>query len=115
MRGEIDYLIVGVGTGGTISGCGKFLKEKNKKIKVIGVDTEGSIYKDYFETGEMVEAHSYKVEGIGEDFLPSTMHFDYVDGFVRTNDKKKFHRDDDWTVPPDEKETQGCAVIFSPG
>lgn len=90
MDGKIDVLVCGMGTGGTISGIGKFLKEKNPKIKVVGVDPVGSLYYDYFKTGAMTDAYSYKVEGIGEDFLPSTMDFQYVDDVVRVNDRECF-------------------------
>lgn len=89
-EGRIDAFIAGMGTGGTISGIGRFLKEKNPKIKIIGVDPVGSLYFDYFHTGQLTTAHSYKVEGIGEDFLPSTMNFDFVDDVVRVNDKECF-------------------------
>lgn len=86
--GEIDVFIAGLGTGGTISGISKYLKEKNPKIQVIGVDPVGSLYFDYFKTGQMTEAFSYVVEGIGEDFLPSTIDFKYIDDVVRVNDKE---------------------------
>lgn len=90
MDGKIDVLVCGMGTGGTISGIGKFLKEKNPNIKVVGVDPVGSLYYDYYKTGAMTDAYSYKVEGIGEDFLPSTMDFKYVDEVVRVNDRECF-------------------------
>jgi cystathionine beta-synthase len=80
--GRITVLVAGVGTGGTISGTGKYLKEQNPKIKVIGVDPEGSVF-----TGEM---HQYKVEGVGEDFWPKTFDKDIVDEFVRVSDKESF-------------------------
>ena len=79
-----------MGTGGTISGIGKYLKEKNPNIKIIGVDPVGSIYFDYFKTGQLTEAYSYVLEGIGEDFLPSTMSFDHLDEVVRVNDRECF-------------------------
>ena len=90
LDGQIDIFIAGLGTGGTISGIGKYLKEKNPHTKVIGVDPVGSLYYDYFHTGQLTDAHTYVVEGIGEDFLPSTMNFDYVDDVVRVNDKECF-------------------------
>lgn len=90
LDGQIDVLVCGMGTGGTISGIGRYLKEKNPDIKVVGVDPVGSLYYDYFKTGAMTDAYSYKVEGIGEDFLPSTMNFAYVDEVVRVNDKESF-------------------------
>lgn len=88
MEGKLDTFVCGMGTGGTISGIGKHLKEKNPKIKVVGVDPIGSLYTEYFKTGKLGEAHSYKVEGIGEDFLPSTMNFKYVDEVIQVNDKE---------------------------
>ncbi|HWG89907.1 MAG TPA: cystathionine beta-synthase [Candidatus Thermoplasmatota archaeon] len=91
-EGKITHYIATVGTGGTISGTGKYLKEKNPNIKVIGVDPEGSILKEYKETGEYhpEHAHSYKVEGFGEDIIPSTVWFDVIDEFVKVNDKESF-------------------------
>ncbi len=88
--GKIDVFVSGLGTGGTISGTGKYLKEQNPDIKIVGVDPVGSLYYDYFKTGAMTEAYTYKVEGIGEDFLPSTMNFDYVDEVIRVNDRESF-------------------------
>ncbi len=90
MEGKIDAFVSSAGTGGTISGTGRYLKEQNPDVKVIGVDPIGSIYYDYFKTGKITEAHSYKVEGFGEDFLPTTMHFDYVDEVVRVDDNECF-------------------------
>ena len=89
-QGRIDAFVSSVGTGGTISGTGKYLKEQNPAVQIIGVDPIGSIYYDYFKTGKLTEAHSYKVEGFGEDFLPTTMNFDYLDEIVRVNDKECF-------------------------
>jgi len=89
--GEVDALIVGVGTGGTISGIGKCLKEKNPKIKVVGVDPKGSVLKEYFDTGKIASRpKTYKIEGIGEDFLPSNVHFKIIDEFVQVEDKESF-------------------------
>ncbi len=90
MGGKIDVFVAGLGTGGTISGIGKFLKEKNPQVRIVGVDPVGSLYFDYFQTGQMTEPFSYVVEGIGEDFLPSTMDFAYVDDVVRVHDKECF-------------------------
>ena len=89
-EGKVDVLICGLGTGGTISGAGRYLKEKNPKFKVVGVDPVGSLYYDYFHTGQLTKPYFYKVEGIGEDFLPSTMDFSWVDDVVRVNDKESF-------------------------
>jgi cystathionine beta-synthase len=88
--GRISAFIAGMGTGGTISGTGKYLKERNPDIKIVGVDPVGSLYTHYFESGELGEAHSYKVEGVGEDFLPTTMDFSVVDDVVQVTDKESF-------------------------
>ena len=89
-QGQIDAFVATMGTGGTVSGTGKYLKEQNPDVRVVGVDPIGSIYYDYFKTGKMTDAHSYKVEGFGEDFLPTTMHFDHLDEIVRVSDKECF-------------------------
>jgi cystathionine beta-synthase len=91
MDGKIDVFVCGLGTGGTVSGIGKYLKEKKADVRVIGIDPVGSLYFDYFQTGQLTEPFSYVVEGIGEDFLPSTMDFQFVDDIVRVNDKECFH------------------------
>jgi len=88
--GKITHLVGGIGTGGTISGTGKYLKEKNPEIKVIAVDPEGSVFYDYFKTGKLVEPHTYKVEGIGEDMMTGAMDFTYVDDVVQVNDYECF-------------------------
>src|SRR4051812_5784100 len=87
--GKIDHLVVGVGTGGTISGIGKFLKEKNPKLKVWGIDTYGSVFKKYKETGifDKNEIYPYSTEGIGEDFLPKNVDFNVIDHFEKVTDK----------------------------
>ncbi|SIS85203.1 cystathionine beta-synthase [Zobellia uliginosa] len=87
--GKVTHFVVGVGTGGTISGVGKFLKEKNPDIKVWGVDTYGSVFKKYHETGvfDENEIYPYITEGIGEDILPENVDFDIIDGFVKVTDK----------------------------
>jgi cystathionine beta-synthase len=87
-QGEVDYFVAGVGTGGTISGTGRYLKEQNPKVKVVGVDPEGSILTHYFYHKEMIEAHQYLVDGIGEDFIPSTCQFEYVDEMVLVGDRE---------------------------
>jgi cystathionine beta-synthase len=89
--GKIDYFVASVGTGGTISGTGRFLKEKNPDIKVIGADPVGSIIKEYFETKRMTEAKPYKVEGIGEDIIPGTLHFEHIDEVHQVTDKQSFN------------------------
>ncbi len=88
-EGKITHLVVGVGTGGTISGTGKYLKEKNPNIKVFGIDTYGSVFKKYKETGifDKSEIYPYITEGIGEDFLPKNVDFDVIDLFEKVSDK----------------------------
>jgi len=88
MEGNIDYYVAGVGTGGTISGTSKFLKEKNPKLKTIGIDPVGSILADYKETGKITEAHSYLIEGVGEDIIPDNVKFEFIDEFERVNDQE---------------------------
>src|SRR3989442_1407153 len=79
-----------MGTGSTISGVGKFLKEKNPKVQVIGVDPLGSILKDFFYKKEPMKAHTYKIEGIGEDFVPESTWFDTIDEIVKVGDKEAY-------------------------
>ena len=89
--GKVTHAVIGMGTGGTISGVGKYLKEKNPKIKIIGVDPEGSGYYNFYKTGKMPKIFkTYKVEGIGEDFLPGTMDFSIVDEVIVISDKESF-------------------------
>jgi cystathionine beta-synthase len=87
--GKITHLVVGVGTGGTICGTGKYLKEKNPNIKVLGIDTYGSVFKKYKETGifDKNEIYPYITEGIGEDFLPANVDFNIIDQFEKVTDK----------------------------
>ncbi|MCX2838631.1 cysteine synthase family protein [Salinimicrobium sp. MT39] len=87
--GKVTHFVVGVGTGGTISGVGKYLKEQNPNVKVWGVDTYGSVFKKYHETGEFdeKEIYPYVTEGIGEDILPKNVDFDIIDGFTKVTDK----------------------------
>ena len=87
--GQVTHFVVGVGTGGTISGVGKFLKEKNNKIKIWGVDAYGSVLKKYHETGifDKNEIYPYVTEGIGEDMIPQNIDFDIIDGFTKVSDK----------------------------
>ncbi|MCO5231636.1 MAG: pyridoxal-phosphate dependent enzyme [Chitinophagales bacterium] len=89
MDGQITHLIVGVGTGGTISGIGKYLKEKNSNIQVWGIDTFGSVFKKYHETGifDPKEIYPYITEGIGEDILPKNVDFSVIDYFEKVSDK----------------------------
>lgn len=89
-EGKFDAIVIGMGTGGTITGIGRYLKERNPKVKVIGVDPKGSILKDLFETGKMVEPHRYVLEGIGEDIVPKNYDFEVIDEIVRIEDKESF-------------------------
>ena len=88
-NGKITHFVVGVGTGGTISGVGKLLKEKNPKIKIWGIDTYGSVFKKYHETGvfDQNEIYPYITEGIGEDILPKNVDFSIIDKFEKVTDK----------------------------
>ena len=88
-NGKITHFVVGVGTGGTISGVGKFLKEKNPNIKIWGIDTYGSVFKKYHETGvfDPEEIYPYSTEGIGEDILPENVDFSVIDLFEKVTDK----------------------------
>ena len=87
--GKITHFVVGVGTGGTISGVAKYLKEKNNKIKVWGIDTYGSVFKKYHETGifDKNEIYPYLTEGIGEDIIPENVDFDLIDKFEKVTDE----------------------------
>ena len=89
-EGKVTHLVVGVGTGGTISGTGKYLKEKNPNIQVWGIDTYGSVFKKYHETGifDEKEIYSYLTEGIGEDILPKNVDFSVIDLFEKVTDKE---------------------------
>jgi cystathionine beta-synthase len=88
--GQFDYFVAGVGTGGTMSGAGKFFKEKNPKIQNVAVDPIGSVYYGYFKTGKLGPAHTYKVEGIGEDMLCKAMDFSVLDDVRQVDDKVSF-------------------------
>ena len=87
--GKITHFVVGVGTGGTISGVGRYLKEKNPDIKIIGIDSYGSVFKKYHETGifDENEIYPYVTEGIGEDILPKNVDFNIIDHFEKVTDK----------------------------
>ncbi len=91
--GKITHWVCGVGTGGTISGAAKFLKEQNPAIRVVGVDTVGSVYAYYFEHRELPPAeqiHQYLIDGIGEDFMPSTVWWDTIDEIVTVDDNTAY-------------------------
>lgn len=89
-EGRITHLVGGAGTGGTLSGAGRYLKEQNPKVQVIVGDPEGSIYAEYARTQQIGEGYPYKVEGIGGDKIPGTLHYDVVDEFVAVSDKDSF-------------------------
>ena len=80
----------GMGTGGTVSGVGRYLKEKNREVKIIGVDPIGSLYYDFVKRGETIRAKTYVVEGIGEDFFPSTMNLKILDDVLQVSDEECF-------------------------
>lgn len=89
-EGKITHFVAGIGTGGTISGTARFLKEKNPNIRIVGADPYGSIYKTYKETGEIIEASPYLVEGIGQATLPKNFHGEYVDEVMNISDRDSF-------------------------
>lgn len=90
--GKIDYFFAGIGTGGTITGAAKYLKEKNEKIRVIGIDPIGSLYADFFNTKKIQsKPKTYLIEGIGEDFIPETIDFSFIDNIVQVTDKEAYH------------------------
>jgi cystathionine beta-synthase len=88
--GKITHFVCGLGTGGTATGVGRFLKEKNPKVKIIGVDPHGSLFYEYWKTGNIGKARTYVVEGIGEDILPGTMDFSVLDDVLQVNDEECF-------------------------
>jgi len=91
--GKITHWVVGFGTGGTISGTGKYLKEQNPDVRVIGVDTVGSTLRHYHEHGELLpedKIHQYLIDGIGEDFIPATIWWDYIDEVITIDDKTAY-------------------------
>ena len=89
-EGKITHFVCGMGTGGTISGVGRYLKEQNPKIKIIGVDPYGSLYYEFVKTGKVGKALTYVVEGIGEDIFPGTMNFKVLDDVLQVNDEECF-------------------------
>jgi cystathionine beta-synthase len=89
-EGRVTHFVAGAGTGGTVSGAGKYLKEKNAKIRVLAGDPVGSLYTHYHLTRTMGEGHPYKVEGIGGDKIPTTVWFDWIDEFRQVPDKTSF-------------------------
>lgn len=89
-EGRITHFVSGIGTGGTISGVGRFLKEKNPNIKIIGADPYGSVFKTYKETGQLSEPAPYLVEGIGQEIIPETVHMQYIDEIINVSDRDSF-------------------------
>ena len=90
MEGKIDYFVAGIGTGGTICGVAKFLKEKNPDIKIIGVDPKGSVFYDYFHTKNLIPPSPYFLEGLGDEFLIGCVDFALIDDIFRISDKTAF-------------------------
>ena len=92
-QGEITHLVVCTGTGGTLSGTAKYLKEQNPAIKIIGVDAYGSVLKKYHETKELDvnEIYPYRIEGLGKNLIPSTINFDIIDEFIKVSDEESAH------------------------
>lgn len=88
--GKIDVLVGGLGTGGSICGAGRYLKEKNPAVKIVGVDPQGSLFYDWFHTKSKARAEMYKIEGIGEDIFPSTLDFSVLDDVIRVQDGESF-------------------------
>ena len=90
MDGRIDYFVAGMGTGGTISGAGRFLKERDPRIKVVGVDPAGSVFFDYFHSRALVKPGPYLIEGLGDEFLINCVEFDVLDDVLRVDDRTAF-------------------------
>lgn len=89
-QGKITALVAGIGTGGTISGVGRYLKEQNPNVKIIAVDPVGSVFYDYFKTGKVSKPEVYQVEGIGEDYLVKALDFNIIDDIIQVNDQDSF-------------------------
>lgn len=90
-EGKITHFVAGLGTGGTISGTSRYLKEKNPNIKIIGADPVGSVFKTYKETGKLMSASPYLVEGIGQELIPENVHLKYVDEIINVTDRDSFN------------------------
>ncbi len=91
MGGRVDYLVAGIGTGGTIGGVGRYLKEQDPRIRVIAVDVEGSIYTEYFRSKTMVKPSPYLLEGLGDEFIVGCADFSVIDDIVQVSDREAFH------------------------
>src|SRR5262245_28090410 len=90
-EGRITHFVAGIGTGGTISGAARFLKEKNPNIRIIGADPYGSVFKTFKETGKLMEATPYLVEGIGQEIIPDNVHLKYIDEIINVTDRDSFN------------------------
>lgn len=90
MQGDVDVFIAGIGTGGTIGGVGKYLKEQNPAVKIIAVDVEGSIFTDYFKTGKLIQPKPYLLEGLGDEFLINCADFSVIDDMIQVSDRDAF-------------------------
>ena len=88
--GMVDTVFCGIGTGGTISGVGKYLKEKNPDTKIIGVEPVGSVFREYYREGTLLQSGNFEVEGIGKNFIPGALDFDFVDDVVQISDKRSY-------------------------
>jgi len=88
MQGNIDYIVAGIGTGGTLTGTAKYLKEQNPNIKVIAVDPVGSVFYDYFKTGKLIKASRYLIEGLGDEELIKCVDFDYIDDIIQVSNEQ---------------------------
>jgi cystathionine beta-synthase len=91
MEGRIDYLVAGIGTGGTIGGVGRYLKEKDPRIRVIAVDVEGSVYTEFFRSKTLVRPSPYLLEGLGDEFIIGCVDFTVIDDIVQVSDREAFH------------------------
>ncbi len=90
MEGRVDVVLCGMGTGGTITGVGKYLKERKASVKVIGVEPKGSVFAAYLKEGILKKASSFDIEGIGKNFIPSVINFSYIDDVIQVEDKESF-------------------------
>jgi len=106
MEGKIDYFVAGVGTGGTIGGVGRFLKERDPRTRVIGVDPAGSVFYDYFHSKKLARPAPYLMEGLGDEFLIRCVEFDVIDDMVRI---------DDWTAFEMTRKLANVEAIFAGG
>ena len=89
-EGRVTHFVCGIGTGGTITGVGRYLKSRKPGVKIIGADPVGSVLAEYFRTGKLAEGEPYKVEGIGQDYLPTTLDFSVIDDIIPVSDKDSF-------------------------